>query len=269
MSDKIALIGFGEAASAFACEAGWSNHACAFDTNPVRRDAMAQASVNSSNSAQEVLQSANTVLSLVTADQALKAAQTYATLVEKGALWIDMNSISPATKREAAMVIEKHGARYVDAAILAPVHPAKREVPILLAGAAAEEAKAELEMLGFSNTRIVGNDIGRASAIKMIRSVMVKGLEALTDEMMAAADAAGVVDEVLASLDVSDKSENWRVKAAYNLERMTTHGERRAAEMEEVAKTLRVLGVEPVMTEGTVKRQRDAAVRPGEKRNAA
>ena len=98
----------------------------------------------------------------------------------------------------------------------------------------------------------------------MIRSVMVKGIEALTDEMMQAAEAAGVADEVLASLDASEKARPWAEKAAYNRERMATHGARRAAEMEESAKTLAALGVEPVMTRGTVIRQRNAAGTKGE-----
>ena len=106
----------------------------------------------------------------------------------------------------------------------------------------------------------------------MIRSVMVKGIEALTAEMMLAADAAGVTDEVLASLDASEKAQSWAARAAYNLERMTTHGLRRAAEMEESAKTLIGLGVEPVMTSGTVRRQRELAGRAdlfSEEREAA
>ena len=117
----------------------------------------------------------------------------------------------------------------------------------------------------FSDIRIVGNEVGRASAIKMIRSVMVKGVEALTAEMMLAATAAGVADEVLASLDASEKAMPWRKRADYNIERMVTHGLRRAAEMEESAKTLASLGVEPIMTEGTVRRQRALAGHPLER----
>src|SRR3546814_16055110 len=94
----------------------------------------------------------------------------------------------------------------------------------------------------------------------MVRWGMVKGIEALTDEMMAAAHAAGVVDEVLASLDASERHDSWTVRASYNLERMTTHGLRRAAEMEESAATLRSLGIEQVMAAGTHKRQRYAAL---------
>jgi len=102
----------------------------------------------------------------------------------------------------------------------------------------------------------------------MIRSVMVKGLEALTFECAAAAEQAGVLDEVMASLDASEKDWDWMTRTAYNRERMETHGLRRAAEMEEVAKTLRELGVEPVMSEGTVTLQRRAA-RPNNTRNEA
>jgi len=106
---------------------------------------------------------------------------------------------------------------------------------------------------------VVGADVGTASTIKMIRSVMVKGIEALTAEMMLAAQAAGVTDEVLASLDASERPRPWRERASYNIGRMAMHGLRRAAEMEEAAQTLRALGIVPIMTESTVRRQRDAA----------
>src|SRR3546814_6504392 len=117
----------------------------------------------------------------------------------KGAIWCDMNSVAPQTKAAASKVVEQNGGRYVDVAVLAPVHPAHMAVPLLLSGPAAHAARAELAACGFTNKRVVGNEVGKASAIKMIRSVMVKGIEALTDEMMAAAHAAGVVNEVLAS----------------------------------------------------------------------
>jgi 3-hydroxyisobutyrate dehydrogenase-like beta-hydroxyacid dehydrogenase len=137
---------------------------------------------------------------------------------------------------------------------MAPVEPARLSVPLLVSGADADDAVPQLQAAGFTNVRGVGDSIGRASAIKMIRSVMVKGSEALTAEMMLAAQAAGVEAEVLSSLGAG-----WAAKAAYNLERMTTHGLRRAAEMEESVKTLTALGVDPVMTRGTVVRQREMA----------
>ena len=132
-------------------------------------------------------------------------------------------------------------------------------VPLLLAGPHALAAQPLLEALGFTNLRVVGEEVGRASAIKMIRSVMVKGLEALSWECAAAAEAAGVLDEITASLDASEPAVGWAQRLAYHRERMETHGLRRAVEMEESARTLQGLGIEPVMTRGTVQLQRAAA----------
>ena len=268
MTPAVALIGFGEAGSTFARAGGWGGGARADEVLPQRAAARAELGGLAAASAAEALPAAPLVLSLVTADAALAAAQSAAPFLAPGAIWCDMNSVAPETKRAAARVIAAAGGRYVDVAVLAPVNPSEMDVPLLLAGPAAEAASEALRRMGFINLRVVGGEVGRASAIKMIRSVMVKGIEALTAEMMLAAEAAGVADEVLASLDASEKARPWADRAAYNLERMTTHGLRRAAEMEEVAKTLAALGVAPVMTEGTVHRQRDMAGRKNE-RNAA
>ena len=259
MESIIALIGFGEAGSTFAKAAGWESAALAFDINPARRAAMEDAGVVVCATAECALSDADVVLSLVTADSALPAAQDYAALLKPGAIWCDMNSVAPDTKRAAATAIEAEGGRYVDVAVLAPVNPARMNVPLLISGPHALNAEALLRAAGFANARVVGDEVGRASAVKMIRSVMVKGIEALTAEMMLAASAAGVADEVLSSLDASEKTQSWFARAEYNVERMTTHGLRRAAEMEESAKTLIGLGIEPVMTAGTVKRQRELA----------
>ena len=259
MESTIALIGFGEAGSTFAKAAGWESAALAFDINPARRAVMEEAGVVVCATAEDALGDADVVLSLVTADSALPAAQDYASLIKPGAIWCDMNSVAPDTKRAAAVAVEAAGGRYVDVAVLAPVDPARLAVPLLVSGAMAENAAAALRDAGFTQVRVVGAQVGQASAIKMIRSVMVKGIEALTDEMMQAATAAGVAEEVLASLDASEKPLPWAQRAAYNLERMHSHGARRAAEMEESAKTLLGLGVAPVMTRGTVLRQREAA----------
>jgi len=269
MGEHLALIGFGEAGSTFASSAQWHEAACAFDIDPGRKPAMTEAGVLVAADAESMLAGARIVLSLVTASEALSVAQEYGPYIDAGTIWCDMNSVAPETKAEAAEIIEQSGGRYVDVAILAPVHPGRMATPLLISGKAAQDALVELTARKFTNVRVVGDEVGKASAIKMIRSIMVKGIEALTDEMMAAASAAGVVGEVLASLDASEKSESWRARAAYNLERMMMHGERRAAEMEEAISMLRTLGVEPVMTEGTVRRQRGAAARSNPKKDAA
>lgn len=261
-----ALIGYGEAGSTFATAGRWLDGVAVWDHIPGRREAAASSGLYTSAAPAEVLASVPLVLSLVTADQSLHAAEAYAALLVPGALWCDMNSVAPETKRAAASAIEAAGGRYIDVAVLAPVEPARLGVPLLISGDSADEALLMLRSIGFENLRVVGPEVGRASAIKMIRSVMTKGVEALTDEMMAAAERAEVTEEVLASLDASEKPRPWGERAAYNLERMTTHGLRRAAEMEEAAKTLTALGVAPVMTNGTVLRQRGAGCREQEQK---
>ncbi len=257
MDRSIALIGFGEAGSTFAGSGGagagdWAGQARAFDILPARREVMAELGITVCDSAEQALAGASLVLSLVTADAAPLVAEEVAPLLGEGALFCDMNSVAPGTKRAAAKAIAAGKGRYVDVAVLAPVNPARTKVPLLVSGADAAEAQAALEAVGFTNVRTVGADVGRASAIKLVRSVMVKGLEALTAEMMMAAHAEGVADEVLSSLDASEKTIPWTERADYNLDRMLVHGRRRAAEMDEAAEMLRSLGIPPLMTENTV-----------------
>jgi len=263
MERHVALIGFGEAGSTFATAGGWRGEARVFDIKTeetAEREGMlaryAGAGVHGAASIAEALDGAPLVLSLVTADQALTAAEAAAHMLVPDAIYCDLNSVAPDTKRAAARAIEGAGGRYVDVAVMAPVDPARLAVPLLLSGSDAAGAQAALASLGFSDLRIVGDAVGRASSIKMIRSVMVKGIEALSAECVLAASRAGVLDEVLASLDASEKPRPWAGRADYNLDRMLVHGLRRAAEMEEVAKTLSDLGIAPLMTAGTIARQR-------------
>jgi 3-hydroxyisobutyrate dehydrogenase-like beta-hydroxyacid dehydrogenase len=205
------------------------------------------------------------VLSLVTADQALAAARDYARLLEPGALWLDMNSVAPETKREAAATIEAAGGRYVDVAVMSPVRPAGRTVPMLMAGPHAASAFATLTAIGFTKVSIAGDQVGDAAAIKMIRSVMVKGIEALSAECALAAARAGVTGAVIGSLDASWQEQSWDAHFDYSLDRMMVHGSRRAAELEEVAMTLEALGVAPLMTRAAQSHHRmigDRGVRP-------
>lgn len=264
MTRMIGIIGFGEAAQTFTGDPGWSGAAAAYDLKLSQIDLRSDMTqrfdergvrVCFSNSAAST--DAATVLSLVTADQSLGAAKETAPSLSSNALFLDMNSVAPEKKRASAAIINGAGARYVDVAIMAPVQPATLNVPLLVSGEYAGDATNELSRMGFGNIRIVGSQVGEASAIKMVRSVMIKGIEALTAECLLAANAAGVTDEVLLAL-----GGDWSERANYNLERMLVHGRRRAAEMEEVCATLDSLGVDPVLTRGTVARQ-DALGRIG------
>jgi 3-hydroxyisobutyrate dehydrogenase-like beta-hydroxyacid dehydrogenase len=252
----IAMVGLGEAAHAFA--SGWSadvrRRMRAYDLNAGRAAVQERATglgLGCADTPAAALPDAGAIFCLVTADQALAAAQTCARHLAPGALWLDGNSCAPDTKRKAAAVIEAAGGAYVDLAIMAPVHPRLHRTPGLVSGPHAARALGLAEALGM-DWHVAGDEVGRASTIKMLRSVMVKGFEALTAECLLAARRAGVEGEVLASLQDSDPGWNWQDRAAYNLERMMVHGARRAAEMEEVALTLRDLGLPDRMARATV-----------------
>lgn len=258
----IAVIGFGEAGRTFASAGGWEQRAAVYDrlTDRPETAAAKQAEyvachVSGCAALSQAAEGAETVISLVTADQALGVAQATADVIGRGGLYLDFNSVAPSTKQAGAAAIDAAGAHYVDVAVMSPVQPAALRVPLLLSGAKAAQAAERLSDIGFTNVRIVEGPVGRASSIKMIRSVMVKGLEALTAECVLAASKAGVLDEVLSSLDASWSEASWAERAHYNLDRMMIHGSRRAAEMAEVVRTLEDLGTGAAMSSGTVKRQ--------------
>jgi 3-hydroxyisobutyrate dehydrogenase-like beta-hydroxyacid dehydrogenase len=260
---KLALLGFGEAAQAFLDGMGERrpDDVTAFDLKVRAFDEAARtgkaaqltaAGLDVLPSLADALHGATAVLSLVTADQALAAAEAAAISIAPGALYFDGNSVAPQTKRAAADAIEAAGGRYVDTAILSPVHPARTRAPLLLSGPHAQAGAAVLGALGFTNVQALDAPVGGASAVKMIRSIMVKGIEALTAECFSAAERAGVSAQVIASLDASETKKPWAERADYNLDRMLVHGARRAEEMREVAATVEALGLPPRMVRATI-----------------
>ena len=261
---QIAFIGFGEAAAAIV--EGWGPRAPhrirAFDIKtdmPALAEAKwadyARYGVDGSAAATQALADAELVFSLVTADQTGLAASTAAAGIPPGCLYLDGNSCAPAVKKRAAETIEAAGGRYVDMAIMAPIRPRRHRTPVLLSGPQSRQACEVLRTLDMAPASADG-PVGAASTVKMLRSVMVKGLEALFAETVLAARRAAVDAEVLASLQASFPGFVWEEQAAYNLERMLTHGARRAAEMEDAAATLQDLGVEPLISAGTAEWQR-------------
>lgn len=260
---RLAIVGFGEAGQAIA--AGLRGEGVtdivAWDIlfplpeGATLREAADATGVRIAASAQDAVRDAEVILSAVTAASSYEAAQSVAAHLNGTPFYLDVNSVSPGRKQETAKLFGDR-TRYVDVAILSPIHPKRHKSPLLIAGPHAEAAAPVLTRLGMVFT-MAGAETGAAAAIKMVRSVMIKGIEALTLECFLAAQRAGVVEEVAASLKNNYPTLDWGKIAEYNIERMASHGGRRAAEMEEVADTLRELGVEPLMVNATVKRQRD------------
>src|SRR5882757_6078208 len=196
---------------------------------------------------------ADFVVSAVTASQAVPVAQACAPAVKPGSFFLDFNSSSPGAKRRAAELIDGHRGRYVEGAVMTSIPPYRIKVPLLLGGAGARELAPLLVELGF-DAKVASEKLGVASAVKMCRSVMIKGLEAMVIECFTTARAYGVEDAVLASLAETYPGINWEKQGAYFFQRVIEHG-RRSEEVREVAETVREIGLSPWSAQGTAERQ--------------
>ena len=248
----IAIVGFGEAGGILGAELARKPGLRVRTYDILLKDkagaaAMAAkakaASVEAAASHRDAVAGAGLVMSAVTAASSFDVARTVAPHLAKGQFYLDINSVSPETKRKSAALIERGGADYVEAAVMAAVPPKRLAVPMLIGGRKAEALAPALRALGF-DAKAVADRIGVASAIKMCRSVMIKGLEALTVECMLGARRYGAEAQVLASLHETFPSLGWTGDLPGALmSRVAEHGRRRAAEMREVAATLEDGGI--------------------------
>lgn len=254
---RIGFVGFGEAAYHVAKglrEAGIASIS-AFDiqvTDQVRRRAR-ETETRLVGTNRDLAEACEIMLSAVTADQALNAAHQNAPYLSGNHLYADLNSVSPGVKQSIARVIEAAGARFAEIAVMAPVPPYGHKVPMLAGGSGAPEFIQKLAPFGIS-AEIVSREVGAAAATKMFRSIIVKGMEALLTECVLGATRYDADERVFASLAETFPGINWKQLADYMVGRVVVHGERRAREMEEVAATLREIGIEPIMAEAIVRR---------------
>jgi 3-hydroxyisobutyrate dehydrogenase-like beta-hydroxyacid dehydrogenase len=264
---RIALVGFGEVGRIFGHDLArqgleLSTYDILLDA-PAARPAMLEqaraAAVAPLDTLGAAVGRADLVISAVTASSSRDVARDAARWLRPGQYFLDINSVSPETKRGNASTVEASGADYVEAAVMAPVPPQRLAVPMLLGGRRASVLAAELKAFGM-NATAVADEIGTASAIKMCRSIMIKGIEALVVECTFAARRFGAEQAVLASLDKTFPHMGWNAELPdYLVSRVAEHGRRRAAEMREVALTLEEVGIRPIMAAATAERH-DALV---------
>ena len=169
--------------------------------------------------------------------------------VKQGAWFLDFNSASPGAKQRAAGMIDAAGGRYVEGAVMTSVPPYRIKVPLLLGGGDAAALAPKLVELGFV-AKVASDKLGVASAVKMCRSVMIKGLEAMVIESFTTARAYGVEDAVLASLKETFPGIDWEKQGAYFFQRVIEHGRRRSEEVREVAETVREAGPDTMVGAG-------------------
>ena len=218
------------------------------------RRAAAALGVEAARDHADAVRGANLVFLAVTASSSLEAATACLPGLGAGQLFLDINSVSPQRKIETAARVAPTGAQYTDVAVMAPVAPYLHKVPCLVGGPGAQAFHAAAQTLGMK-TEFVSDEVGQASAIKMFRSIMIKGLEALMIESMLGASEYRVESRVLASLRETFPSIDWEKLSGYLIERVVSHGKRRAAEMREVAETLESIDLEPIMARAIAARQ--------------
>jgi 3-hydroxyisobutyrate dehydrogenase-like beta-hydroxyacid dehydrogenase len=259
----VALIGYGEVGRILAEDLAPQGHGLsAFDLKlavPAGADAPLRAhaaglGLRLATSHVQAVEGAGLVISAVTASQAVAVAQACAGALAPGAFFLDLNSASPGAKMHAAEVVHAAGGRYVEGAVMTSVPPYRSRVPLLLGGPHAAALKPLLDELGFA-PKVHSEQLGVASATKMCRSVMIKGLEAMVIESFTTARAHGVEDAVIASLHETFPGIDWEKQAAYFFQRVIEHGRRRSEEVREVAVTVREAGLEPLSAAGTAERQ--------------
>ncbi len=255
---RFAFIGFGEAGGLIA--AGLKQRGgeicAAFD---LRVDDLALADkaqrlgIALARSNEQAVADAEIVLSAVTCDALVDAARQTAPYLHSGHVYLDINSASPNAKREAAEIVERAGASYIDVAVMDLVPPHGHKVPMLLAGRAADDTAARLRSYDMNATAI-GAEVGQAAAVKMARSVFMKGFSAILLESLMAAGTIGAGRAVLDSLQITYPSIDWHAHADRAMARLSQHAKRQSQEMYEVAETLEELGVEPITALATARR---------------
>ena len=260
---RVCLLGFGEVGQTLAEDLARKGDLvlCTYDIkfsepDSVPKRALAvHPSVKGCDDPEAAASDCELVVSAVTAAEALAATQSIVAGMDEACFYLDLNSISPATTKAAAAVVENAGGRYVEAAVMSSIGPRRIESPILLGGPHAEAFVPVVESLGFTGARFFSAELGRASAAKMCRSVIIKGMEALIIEALLPARRFGVESEVLGTLQDLLPGVDWASQAHYMIARSLQHGTRRAEEMLEVAATVREAGLEPLMSEACARRQ--------------
>jgi 3-hydroxyisobutyrate dehydrogenase-like beta-hydroxyacid dehydrogenase len=262
---NITLIGYGEVGRILAEDLVPQGHrVTAYDLKleneqgNALRDHASKDRVSLAATHAQAVRGAELVVSAVTSSQAVAVAEACAPAMPGGAFFLDFNSASPGAKCRAAEIINAAGGRYVEGAVMTSVPPYRIKVPLLLGGPDAAACKPLLDALGFA-PRVASDKLGVASATKMCRSVMIKGLEAMVIESFTAARHYGVEDAVIASLQETFPGIDWEKQGAYFFQRVIEHGRRRSEEMREVAVTVREAGLDAHSASGTAERQAQIA----------
>ncbi|MFP4513860.1 MAG: DUF1932 domain-containing protein [Acidimicrobiales bacterium] len=244
---RVAVFGLGEAGSRYAADLaatgaevhGYDPAEVATPAGVVRHDDPVAA-----------VDDVDVVLALTAAADAPDAIAQALDAIPRTAVYADCATASSGLKRQLAATAAAAGLDFVDVALMSPVPGTGIGTPALASGPGAARFVETMAPYGMSVT-YDSEDAGRAAARKLLRSVVMKGFAALIIESMAAARAAGLADETWENL-VHQFTEADEDLMRRMVEGTAPHAPRRLHEMEATAELLAELGVDPVMTRGTV-----------------
>ena len=206
-----------------------------------------QAGVELVSSACEIARWADVLFAAVPSSFTMDVCQEVKGDLRPGQLYVDVSASTPATKEAIWAEIKDTGVFFVDAAMLGSLPKDKHQVPITASGNGAAKFHEVMTSYGMKIT-LAGEKAGSASAIKLVRSIFMKGIAALMIDTMQAADAYGVSDEIVASLGKSLDG----IPFQSHLDRLVTgtalHCTRRAAELKGSVAMQEEAGLSPEMT---------------------
>jgi 3-hydroxyisobutyrate dehydrogenase len=198
---------------------------------------------------------ADRVWSCVTGDVALAVAQSAYEFMGQGTGFVDLSTASSEDKRSAAAAASEAGVGYADVAIMGAVALTGIATPLLITGGIAERTAGEFTAIGAS-ARAVSGEAGDAAALKLLRTVLTKGVEALAVEAFVAAEKRGVRDElyrVLSDIDAQGFTSFLNTVVRTHL----VHAERRMHEVERAITQLNDDGMRSEVLEGALIRFRE------------
>lgn len=263
MTQAIGFLGFGEAASQIACgfAAEGTVKLFAYDvalaqTGDCRRrldERLETAHTAPVATVKELLESASVIMMAIPAKFAKDAALGALSYMTAEHLFCDLTTNRPAAKEALGQAFEQRGALYVDASVMGAVPLYQHKTPTLVSGNGANQMIQRLTPLGM-NLTYVGAEAGRAVKIKLTRSVFVKGVEALTLEMLMTARQLGIEEEIISGIEASFQNLGFRKFCGQLVTSGVQHDERRALEAKECQTLEDELGLNSIMMEATFRK---------------
>lgn len=257
---KLGFIGFGEAAYEMSCgfkAEGSGVEIRAFDVayekNKMNFDLRAEkAGVTLVESLEDLIRDSEVIMSMVPTAYTLTTAMDALKHVKTGQLFADASTSLPNDMVVIAKAAADRGLEFTDAAMLGSLPKDKHKVPILVSGTGADRFLELMKPLGMDIEK-VSDKAGDASAIKLTRSIYMKGLATLMTETLMCAYKNNIQDKIIESISGSLDGEKFIVTANRLISGNAIHSERRTHEMESVIEFAEECGIRPTMTIATKK----------------